>query len=397
MNSLKLVEQQNQIIQLPISVNYVNHWGFWEATRELLQNAIDTKDFKVIKSTYDRLIKIQSNGGTLDLSTLMLGETSKNNDDSTIGKYGEGYKLAMLVLCRMGYNLQIANGNDLWLTSIAPHDQLGSNCLTIEVISDYFEDRGDRVEFVINGMTNDDFDIIESNYLEMENFEVFAEYNDSYCFDYDYDQDEDNIKKVFVGGLFVCDLKNDDNNNYRFSYNFAPNVLELDRDRNAVDSFYLQYYATKLLVDSGNLELLIKIANDGFADVSDYYQPSTTGGGGSHHIDGQNESEISNMALKSFLSKNGENAFPIKSNILEAEKQALRIEAVKRGLVPVDVKVCVYDILPIELKDKVNIVKLKGKVSSALELFLSDNKKHMRSKAVKNLSSLIQSIKLKGE
>lgn len=393
-------EENNRVIELSIGINYVKEWGFWEAAREILQNAIDTKDFKIITSPYDKLMKIQSNGGLLSLSSLMLGETTKADDEMAIGKYGEGYKLAMLVLCRQGYDLRIANGNDVWKVAIGPHSQLGSDCLQIEVIKDYFEDedREGRVEFVINGMKTIDFDTIEDNYFNPEDYEIVAEHEGSYCFDSFDGMDENDVKKVFVGGLFVCDLNLDDN--YRYNYNFAPNVLELDRDRNAVDSFYLQYYATKLLVDSGNMSLLMDIANDGFADVSDYYQPprqSYSGGSTGKMVGGKNGDMISKMSLESFLNKHGDNAFPIKTTLGSTEISALKSEAVKLGLVPIEVSTIVYDTLPIEIKDLVNVVKLEGKVSDALEKFIEENKKHMRSKAVKNLNSLIQSIKLKGE
>ena len=78
------------LIELPISINYVSHWGFWQGIRELLQNAIDTKDYKVIESPRDNLIKIISHGGLLTLKSLMLGESTKRDDDSSIGKYGGG-------------------------------------------------------------------------------------------------------------------------------------------------------------------------------------------------------------------------------------------------------------------------------------------------------------------
>ena len=237
-NLLKQEQKTSETIHLPISSNYVGHWGFWEATREILQNAIDTKNYSVSRMEASGILKIKSLAGAMELSTLMLGESSKRDDENSIGKYGEGYKLALLVLCREGYDVLIKNGFDCWRVSIENHPQLNVECLTINVFHNVYIDEGDEneVSFIINGLNDEQFEMINDNFIDknMEYFEVHAENEGSYCFE--YSQYEDDPKKVFVGGLFVCDLP--ENDDYHYSYNFAPNVLELDRDRKSVDSFY---------------------------------------------------------------------------------------------------------------------------------------------------------------
>ena len=171
---------KNLIIELPISKNYVAHWSFWEGMREILQNAIDTKDFSVVKSPRDNLVKVVSRGGLLDLNTLMLGESSKRDDrNQNNAKYGEGYKLAMLVLCREGYDVRIANGYDLWTATIAAHSQLGVECLKIEIEKDFFDESDERensVEFVINMVTGENFQTLEDNYIELD-FPIEVDFN----------------------------------------------------------------------------------------------------------------------------------------------------------------------------------------------------------------------------
>ena len=383
-------------IYLPIGANYVEHWGFWEATREILQNAIDTKNFTVSKMESSGVLKIKSLAGAMDLSTLMLGESSKRDDADSIGKYGEGYKLALLVLCRLGYKVLVKNGFDCWRVSIEMHPQLRADCLTVDVFKDTYIDDGDanEVSFMITGLAYEDFDIIENNYLCMDNFEVMAENEGSYCFiDSQY---EDDPKKVFVGGLFVCDLP--ENDNYHYSYNFAPNILELDRDRKSVDDFYLQYHATKLLSSAGEFELLAELANSKATDISDYYEISSSGGsyfaGGDKVL--QNEESVQKFALEGFIKNHGEKAYPLLESMSSDRTKAVTEQCIELGLTPVTVTKALYDMLPAELK-KISPVEVKDPISKVLEDFMSNNKKHMRSKANKGLLDIIKSLKINGK
>jgi len=396
-NLLERQQLTGEIIHLPISSNYVNHWGFWEAIREILQNAIDTKNYNVSRMEPSGILKIKSLAGAMNLSTLMLGESSKRDDEESIGKYGEGYKLALLVLCREGYDVLIKNGFDCWRVSIENHPQLNVECLTINVFRDVYIDEGDEneVSFIINGLGSDQFQLIDENYIDkdMNNFAVEAENDGSYCFEY---SQYDEPKKVFVGGLFVCDLPESDD--YHYSYNFAPNILELDRDRKSVDSFYLQYEATKLLSSAGEFELLASMANSGATDVSDYYKISPTGG--SYCAGGEtettNEDQVQKFALEGFIKNHGEKAYPLLSNMDSDRTKAITEQCIELGLTPVTVTKALYDMLPKELK-KISPVDVKDPISKVLEDFIASNKKHMRSKATKNLLDIIKSLKMNGK
>ena len=384
-------DMKTETIYLPISSNYVNHWGFWEAAREIIQNAVDTGDFAVRKSELHGKLTVISKGGTLDLSSLMLGESSKRDDDSKIGKYGEGYKLAMLVLCRMGMNVYVMNGNDKWSVSIQEHPQLGADCLTVDVSTGIAEAECSEVSFVVEGLTEEHFEILDQNFICMDGFEVESEHDGSYCFDY-YLSD---IRKVFVGGLFVCDLPEDEK--YHYSYNFAANVLELDRDRGSVSSFYLQLEVSRLIVASGNMELIAKLANASAADVSDYYNPSS---GGSFYGSSNEDSEaekIQQFAIDGFIEKHSERAYPINRDDNQAKKKALSLKCYQLGLAPVEVKQALYNLLPLSLKEKITVIKVEGLVSDVLLKFIEDNKKHMRSKPAKELAGIIESLQLQGK
>lgn len=384
-------KKQAETIYLPMSANYVGHWGFWEAIREILQNAIDTRDYRMERVQEQGLLKITSSGGALELASLMLGESSKREDASSIGQYGEGYKLALLVLCRMGKEVVIKNGKDLWCPSLEVHPQLGVECLAIEITEDvYPEEASDEVGFLLSGLSYSDFLVLDTHYITQSDMvEIVAEHNGSQCLNLGEDQGQ----KVFVGGLYVCDLSS----KYRYSYNFAPNVLSLDRDRGSVSDFYLQREATRLFIDSGNIELLIEMATDGCEDITDYYSieeisseyGSLYGGSRSY------PEQTIKLSLDAFFQKYGPTAYPLDADN-PSKADAIRARCAQLGLIPVVVKKVLYNIIQAHFEGKLQVQKLKGSVTDELRGFLKSQKRYMQRAATKKLESLIIAIELAG-
>lgn len=113
--------------ELPISPNYVCNWGIKEAVREILQNAIDSEQCgypkKVLYSPDCSVLTIINEGARLPLSSLVLGCSSKSDIDGMIGKFGEGYKLALVVLLRKGFSVDIINGMEEWTPSFVYSDK----------------------------------------------------------------------------------------------------------------------------------------------------------------------------------------------------------------------------------------------------------------------------------
>ena len=76
--------------EITLSPNYVNNWGIKEAIREILQNAIDSdKNGNEMSVEYDRNnqeLKISSKGASLSAKDLILGCSSKEEQDGMIGK-----------------------------------------------------------------------------------------------------------------------------------------------------------------------------------------------------------------------------------------------------------------------------------------------------------------------
>ena len=101
--------------ELSISADYVPEWGTTEAIREFFQNSIDeeTRDSSnKMFFDYDsesQTIRIGNKHSDLDIKTLLFGVTTKNKDSAMIGNHGEGYKIATVVLLRLGKTVVFQN------------------------------------------------------------------------------------------------------------------------------------------------------------------------------------------------------------------------------------------------------------------------------------------------
>lgn len=237
---------------LSISPDYVLSWGFWEAVRELLQNSIDqhtanSESQKVFDYTEPALI-IGNSQCRLEPKTLLLGVSDKHGSSKMIGQFGEGYKLALLVLTRLSWNVVILNNDTIWVPRLVYSDEYESYVLTVSIYR--AETPIDGVHFVIRDVNQDDFDKVAENYLG-DNVEM------------DAILEEDHLRKrVFVSGLFVCEI-----DELTYGYNFAPGRIKLDRDRRLASSFEVSYSASQLWSCHENRALLYDNMQLGVADV----------------------------------------------------------------------------------------------------------------------------------
>lgn len=211
---------------LPISPKYVSHWGFWEAIRELVQNAYDQKDTdpncEVTIDWNDEIVTIATSTGRLDRSSLVLGNTTKSGN--LRGKFGEGYKLALLVLARLGHETRIHNGPDeLWASSIQFKEEFQSEVLCIDV-TPIATDPG--VRFTIHGVSEELWTSISDNFRPSYENQILLESQEK--------------GRIYVGGLFVSEVK------FEYGYSFRAGTISLDRDRGMVDDFDLAMATSRL-------------------------------------------------------------------------------------------------------------------------------------------------------
>lgn len=103
-------------IELTINTEYVPEWGIWEGLRELMQNALDgdRKGYKMHVEYERDYLTITNENAVLPRSVLLLGTTTKRDDDDQAGLWGEGLKLGLLALKRAGVDIHILNGFERW-------------------------------------------------------------------------------------------------------------------------------------------------------------------------------------------------------------------------------------------------------------------------------------------
>lgn len=242
----------NKVYELPLARDYVSRWGVVEAARELLQNAIDSPaPFEVQQS--GSILSVTSRGSRLEPSTLVLGRTSKADDDNAIGQFGEGYKLALLVLAREGLNVQVLSGRTVWRPEFRVSSQFGIE--TLHIVESRGEELFDGVQFNIIGLSSDDQSAIKASCLMMQDA-----YPDTIQTPYG-DILPNLPRKLYVGGLYVCDTS------LHYGYDFRPGEIPLERDRQTVSDFDLKWKTKDVWLSTQKYELLADLIAKDIPDL----------------------------------------------------------------------------------------------------------------------------------
>lgn len=221
--------------ELPISANYINHWGLQEAVRELLQNAIDATSaftFEIIGST----LIISNEESKLTASDLVLGTSSKQDDKASIGKFGEGFKLALAVLARENREIIVNNNGKTWIPEYRLSEQF--NCDILHIDEHEMSQPEPGLHFVLRNLTDDELNLVRRNCLHMQ-----PHYPEHLSTKYGNIILSHKVAKLFVNGLFVTDT------DLKYTYDMKPEYLSLERDRQTVSDFDLQWLTSKMWAD----------------------------------------------------------------------------------------------------------------------------------------------------
>lgn len=243
--------------ELSLNKNYVSHWGLAEAVRELIQNAIDSESpfiYEFQNSESGITLQLKSEFTTLSPSTLLLGATSKAGALDKIGSFGEGYKIALLVLTRLGKVVRILNGDKLWTPKFAYNSKYNDDLLTIDETSLPHKNKG--LVFEIQGLDKVEVDAIVDSCLLMQNH-VGAikqtQYGDILL---------EKPGMLYVGALYICQT------NLKYGYNVKPEHIKLERDRQTVDAFDLQLLTKNMWIDTQEYERLAEMIEEEVPDVA---------------------------------------------------------------------------------------------------------------------------------
>lgn len=231
-----------KIYPLSLTKNYVSRWGVVEAVRELIQNSLDSSapfKYEFRKDGYnDYTLLLTSEGVTLPPHSLLLGASGKQHSSDTIGSFGEGYKLAMLVLLRDKRNITILNGPKQWIPKFVFSRDFGHEQLVVEE-TELTHIVNNSLIFKVSDLSESDVEAIRGCCLRMQG-DIggirTTEMGDILL---------DRPGELYVGDLFVCKTGLD------FGYSVLPRYLPLERDRQTVSDWDLKrltrdlWFATK--------------------------------------------------------------------------------------------------------------------------------------------------------
>ena len=247
----------NKKYQLSLTKEYVRHWGVIEATRELIQNAIDSESPFVYEfsETEDgsKTLLLMSEMTTLHPQSLLLGSTSKDGNKNAIGSFGEGYKIAMLVLLRESVSVEIFNGDKLWSPSFEYNKHFGEELLVVQESQLNFRNKG--LTFKLSGLSDEDVGgIIDSCLLMQNNIGEIksTKYGDILL---------GRKGKLYVGNLFICETDKE------YGYNIKPEYVKLERDRQTVDDWDLSIITKNMWFETGEFEKIACMIKNEVEDV----------------------------------------------------------------------------------------------------------------------------------
>lgn len=218
------------VISFGIGKDYLPNWTVNEALREIFQNYLDYGAYTI--DTVDvgkkQRITISNDYTPVSLEFLRIGNSKK--PEGSIGKWGEGLKMAFLVFLRNKIEISILT--DKWI--IKPVWIKNKEIGTVLGIS-YVEHKLKLQKQFVTKLLLDKqtFETYVASIIQPEDIL----YTDSYHGDI-VRREKGNI---YCGRLFVCNV-----DNLTKSYNLSPNVLPLDRDRVLPKTWDVNYHTSKL-------------------------------------------------------------------------------------------------------------------------------------------------------
>lgn len=242
--------------ELSLVKSYVQEWTAEDAIREIIQNAIDESnrvEDNAMSVEYDpeeKTLTISNKKSVLTHDTLLLGNTSKATDDNMIGKFGEGYKLGILVLTRENHPVTIQNYGlkETWTARFVNSRRWKDEVLTIftEKSQIWSKPTHNNLSFVISNVDQGMYDEVVKKTLFLKDVYVGTYVEDNYKkTSYGNILFEESEKgRVYVNGLFVTILED-----LKYGYDVKARYIEIGRDRNLIDTFRITKYTTLMWME----------------------------------------------------------------------------------------------------------------------------------------------------
>jgi hypothetical protein len=243
--------------ELSLTRNYVSSWGVAQAVRELIQNALDSGSpfiYEFEQEDDGRMtMMLRSEFSTLLPQTLLLGASSKSDDPNAIGSFGEGYKIAMLVLTRLDKDVVIHNGKMQWMPRFKMNHQFGEELLAID--EEPLSHKHGGLTYYVHNLDDSEVETIVDSCLRMQNNVGHIKqtrYGDILI---------DRPGKLYVGSLFICDT------DLEFGYNIKPEFITLERDRQTVSNWDLKNVTRDMWTETCEFERIAEMIAEECPDL----------------------------------------------------------------------------------------------------------------------------------
>lgn len=315
--------------ELPFSTTYVPDWGIVEGFRELFQNALDneiTNPENKMVFNYDattEVLRVCNKTSVLELDSLLLGSTTKANDANTIGRHGEGYKIAFLVLLREGKTVTVYNfgKREVWTTKLVKSKRYNGQMvpvITVEKEAFWKSVPSHDLTIEVGGVSEEEYVSVVSKNLHLRDAVkscVIPKYGRILT-------DENERGKLYVKGLYVCDEAE-----MQYGYDFEPSLIQLDRDRKLIKAFDLIWNTSAMWkIAFAQKELraeLLEMVSNNSKDVR-YIKDNPA----YDRVGAAMEKELANAVTTRFIRQYGEKAIPVRNNSELQSVQGMKNKAV---------------------------------------------------------------------
>ncbi len=228
---------------LTIEQEYCSNWSIKDALREIIQNSIDAGT-QVNFSKQGKYWEIKDNGKGIKLSDFLLGRSSKKNDNTKIGQFGEGIKIGALVLAREKKEVIIYSQNKRIITSLQHDDEWNSELLTLEV-TDYPTSKGTIILVECN---DEEIEAAKSLFLKFADKDIVCKAGRTEMLNSPGD--------IYVNGVLVTHIKS------LFGYNFKGKKELINRDRSAIDYESVKSAVAETFGYLSNIEIIKKVLTE---------------------------------------------------------------------------------------------------------------------------------------
>jgi len=231
----------NEIVY-PMTLDYVPDWDAWAIVRELATNALDADPGFTMELNAEGALVIKSRGDNLAIRHLLFGVTQKDSPDA-IGQFGEGLKLALLVLTRMGLTAHIySGGRHLWNE---PAEMEGEQVFKV-VWKGGVQDTGQTV-IGIPGWAEIEPDTYKERFVRPGDPRIL------YTDPFGRSILEEHLSNIYVKGVWV-QRGGSYGSTYAFSYNLTG--VDMNRDRGVIDIWKANCEIGKIWASVTDEELL---------------------------------------------------------------------------------------------------------------------------------------------